>query len=103
MKKVILQSSPAEITVEEASHNCFSGGTDNPVLFAYKSEGKSGWCFLTKIALGRYGFVAMNYTDTNPRFVAGSMQAALASAVRSRTVYAFNGVKELVTAIINNY
>ncbi len=100
MKKIV-ESKPAdEVTVEEICNK------DNyllrKILFAYKSEGKSGWCFLTKIECGKYGFVAMNYTDTNPRFVGKSMQEAIQLAVKCREVFAFNGVEELVYTITNN-
>ena len=108
MKKVILKESPTEITVEEASHllHMGGGGTTKPILFAYKSEGKSGWCFLAKLtncSPYKYGFIAMNYTDTTPRFVGDTMKQALTSAVKDRKVFAFDGVNELAYAILDKF
>lgn len=101
MKRVV-ENKP----IEEISVNDLLNGSkyfDTKILFAYKSEGKSGYCFLTKLESGRYGFVAMNYTNTNPRFVAPSMQESLKLAVKCRDVYAFNGVEELAYQINKPY
>jgi hypothetical protein len=102
MKKIIENKPTEEITVSDV---CAEKYMNSKILFAYKSEGNSGWCFLAKLTQSgvttKYGFVAMNYTNTHPRFVAGTMAESIKMAIKCRDVYAFNGVEELAYAITN--
>ena len=104
MKKIVENKPTEEITITDLLNNTYML---NKLLFAYKSKGNSGWCFLAKLTessavIQRWGFVAMNYTDTYPRFCESSLQASLKLAVKSREVFVFNGVDELSYIIINH-
>jgi hypothetical protein len=98
MKKLIIINNPKVITLDDA----LNSGTRK--LYAYESKGKSGWCFLTKIteqihSKTRYGFVAMNYTDTHPRFVADTIRESITLASHGRDVYVFDDIIELARSI----
>jgi hypothetical protein len=98
MKKIVHVTVPTEIGLAEPG--LYKMGK----LYAYKSEGNSGWCFLAKITpescTTLYGFLAMNYTDTHPRFVSNSIRESLTLCLRKRQPFVFENVFEFAEHIL---
>ena len=98
MKKIVHVTIPTDISLADPA--LYKQGQ----LYAYKSDGKSGWCFLAKITseevTTRYGFIAMNYTDTHPRFVSTTIRESLLLCLRSRQPYVFANVQEFAEWIL---
>jgi len=99
MKRLVKDTLPSEISIHDPEL------WKKPRLFAYESRGVSGWCFLAKLTgegeENLWGFVAMNYTNTHPRYVSESMMDALKRAMAQREVIVFDNVKELAEKILN--
>jgi len=94
MKKLVLTVPSTEISVEEL----FRIGQLDHKIYAYKSCGtKNGYCVLVKLYQEHYGFVPLNSCTSSPRFIASTIEASLQVAVKSRKVFCFDDMSELIT------
>lgn len=110
MRKIITEAKPTEVL----SRNLV--GTE---IVAYRSKNSENYCILTKLtsktlfekALSNahrhqgtnvYGFVALNSSTSEPRFVANSWLGAIELASQSRDLYTFPNMKEMLLDMVNN-
>ena len=75
------------------------------VAYATKKEvpGKQsgGYCILSRLEDGKFGFINVNRTGTAPSFVTTSIEETVTKASKDRDVRVFATSEEMLTAIVN--
>ena len=99
MKLIITPEKAQEIRVSElkgkelVAYRCrrSEGNTDSPT-----------YAVLSKLGSSRYGFVPLNYSNSNPTFEGHSWQEAVEIASKNRQLAAFDSMKEMIEAMHTN-
>ena len=109
MQKIIVKNTAKEIRLENMM------GTE---IVAYHSLNSDAYCVLTKLTSKNlferatevrnrtfnttmYGFVPLNSSTSEPRFVATTWQDAIKLASEKRDVMTFKTMQEMLTAMVN--
>ena len=94
MKKIVTNVTP------EVNMNSLTGKE----LIAYKCKnslpGTYSVAVLSKLTPHSYGFIALDYSTSNPRYESSSWQASVKLAGENRQLYAFNDLQDLAKAIV---
>jgi hypothetical protein len=109
MRKIVTEVKPTEVRLQNLQ------GTE---IVAYRSKNSDNYCVLTKLTsrtlferalpqnrvvnASAFGFVALNSSTSEPRFVASSWQGAIELASKSRDIYTFTSMKEMLESMVNN-
>lgn len=110
MLKIVTEKKPTEVLLSNLI------GTE---LVSYRSKNSDSYCVLTKLTsktlfekaspnaarnqgTSVYGFVPLNNSSSEPRFVANSWQSAIELASQSRDLYTFANMKEMLLNMVNN-
>jgi len=71
-------------------------------LIAYKCKSdKESYAVLCKIWHGNYGFLALNNSDSNPRYVGQTWISAIKLAAKNRDLKVFYSMQEMLEAMVN--
>lgn len=94
MKHLVKKEKKFEITEDDLFGN---------ELIAYKcrSEGNA-YAVLAKLQHSNWGFVPLNSSDSNPRYVAQSWSNAVSKASDCRNLKVFSNMSEMLNAIVNS-
>ena len=69
-------------------------------LIAYKCKSDSNsYAILAKILHGNWGFVPLNDSNSNPRYVAQSWHRAIENASKCRVLRVFDSMNDLISNI----
>lgn len=107
MQKIIVKDTSKEVRLENMS------GTE---IVAYRSLNSDGYCVLAKLTsknlfeksgrgsfanAAQFGFVALNSSTSEPRFVGNTWQESIKLASANRDVMTFKTMQEMLTAMVN--
>jgi hypothetical protein len=97
MQKIIVTQTATEIKLDNLQGN---------EIVAYRSQNSVNYCILARLTKKddgqqKYGFVAMNCSDSSPRFVEKTWFDAIRLASKTRSVVTFANMNELLTAMLN--
>ena len=98
MQKIIIKP----VAAKEIKLNDLQGNE----IVAYRSQNSPNYCVLAKLTQKdfgqqKYGFVALNCSDTPPRFVGNTWYEAITIAGKNRDVMVFTSMDEMLTAMLN--
>jgi hypothetical protein len=112
MRKIVTEIKPTEVRLQNLV------GSE---IVAYRSKNSENFCILTKLTSKTifekaltaaqkyggapnsvYGFVALNSSTSEPRFIANTWQGAIELASKSREVFTFTSMKEMLESMVNN-
>ena len=98
MQKVIIKP----VAAKEIKLNDLQGNE----IVAYRSQNSPNYCILAKLTQKdfgqqKYGFVALNCSNSSPRYVGDTWYDAIATAGKSREIMVFASMDEMLTAMLN--
>lgn len=70
-------------------------------LISYRCANSDAYCILVQLEACKYGFVPLNNSNSDPRFVGRSWKDAVAKAATSRPLYLFKSMQSMLQAMVS--
>jgi len=98
MQKIIVTQTATEIKLDSLQGN---------EIVAYRSQNSENYCILARLTKKedghnqKFGFVAMNCSNSSPRFAEKTWYDSIRLASKTRSIVTFANMTELLTAMLN--
>lgn len=98
MKKILREDNPDFIQLGALSGNEMAAyATRNK----YRDNELTGYCILSRLENGNFGFINLTRVGTAPSFVGKNHAESIAKASKKRDVLVFENYEEMLTKILN--
>ena len=93
MRHLINKEKKTEVTISDLNGD---------ELIAYKCKSDSGaYAVLSKLTNFQWGFIPLNNSNSNPRYIGKGWFSSIKEASKSRDLKVFDSMKEMLSAMIN--